>query len=1173
VIITGETTVNSFGGASKIEDVNADGKMDLIVGASNYSSSTGRVYIFYNDGSYPTAAASADVIITGQATSNSFGGGGLNVGDMNADGKMDLVVGASGYSSSAGRTYIFYSDGTNNFGTATCAGTPSACLAANADVIITGEASSGLGYSTGVGDVNADGRTDLIVGAPDYSSSAGRVYIFYNDGSIPTTAATADVIISGEVGSGFGKAVATGDFDFDGRFDLVVGGDNYSTNTGRAYIFYSDGTNNFGTATCAGTPSACLAANADAIITGEATNSNFAAHIKIADLNADGRSDIMAGAPIYSTSTGRAYIFYNDGSYPTAAASADIIITGEATNNYFGNTACIGDLNADGKEDLIVGAYGYSSTLGRIYVYETRDDYAWQIQDQNGQTRVSGLVGQEMKIMGESGAGKFGYATAVGDLNADGRDDLAVGAWAYASNTGRVYVFYNDGSLSANAFGADEQIMGETASQFGRAMDIGDFDADGKSELVVGAPAYNTDVGRAYVFNGDGDCPQSAVLADQIITGESGGFGGHLAIGDVDGNGSGDLIVSATGYASNKGKIYVFSGSGTLPTNALYASHVIVGEAGNDYYGNTLTVGDLNADGETDLVVGANGYFGNTGRVYIYYGDGTLPTAANDADIKILGNATNDYFGTALTTGDFNADGETDLAVGAYGYTTNTGRTYIFYNDGSIPTTAATADVTITGEATNNYFGSALTTGDINVDGRVDIVVGAYGYNVDTGSVYMYTLNETQATGAATSANFGYSLSSGDFNADGKTDLAVGAYNYSSSAGYVYIFYNDGSISTTATAADVIIVGEASSYFGYSLASGDFNADGKTDLAAGAMAYSGGNGRVYIFYNDGSIPTTAATADIKISGESVSNFGNALTAGDFNADGKTDLAAGAYNYGTNTGRTYIFYNDGAYTTTAATADVIITGNASTQFGISLTSGDFNGDGRTDIAVGGNMYTTFTGRTYIFYNDGTIPTTAATADVTITGENTSDNFGNRMTSGDFNADGKTDLAVGATGYASSAGRVYIFYNDGSIPTTAATADIKITGEVGSGFGFPASGDFNADGKTDLAVGATGYSTNTGRVYYFYNDGSMTGYASQADMTLTGDATGNYFGFAMTSGDFNTDGKTDLVVGAYGYSTNTGKIYVYISETDSSGGMINAVKTRGSVKMRGNVKMSD
>jgi hypothetical protein len=104
----------------------------------------------------------------------------------------------------------------------------------------------------------------------------------------------------------------------------------------------------------------------------------------------------------------------------------------------------------------------------------------------------------------------------------------------------------------------------------------------------------------------------------------------------------------------------------------------------------------------------------------------------------------------------------------------------------------------------------------------------------------------------------------------------------------------------------------------------------------------------------------------------------------------------------------------------------------------------------------------------------------TSDIKITGESTS-NFGTSLATGDFNSDGRTDLAVGAVAYSSGAGRSYLFYNDGSIPTTAATADVIITGEASSSFGSTLiSSDFNSDGRVDFAVGATSYSSSR-RVY--------------------------------------------------------------------------------------------
>jgi hypothetical protein len=1102
VTITGEATTNYFGYNSLAAgDFNADGKTDLAVGAYGYSTNTGRAYIFYNDGSIPTTAGTADVIITGETTSNLFGIR-LLAGDFNTDGETDLVVGASAYSGDSGRAYIFYNDGS----IPTTAGT--------ADVIISGEGASYFGAYMTAGDFNADSRVDLVIGAYGYSSygNTGRAYIFYNDGSIPTTVGTADVTITGEATSNsFGTGFTAGDFNADGRVDLAVGAYGYSSLTGRVYIFYNDGS----IPTTAGT--------ADVIITGETTSNYFGFPLIAGDFNADGRTDLAVGAYGYSSNTGRTYIFYNDGSIPTTAGTADVMITGETTNNYFGFALATGDLNADDRTDLIVGAHGNSSSTGKVYLYETRENFAWQIQRQpqsgSGAFRVgTNTTGQELKITGEATGIGFGTTMTSGDLNADGKEDLVVAALSYS----RVYVFYSDGTLATGATNADIVINGgATINQFGSALAIGDFNADGRTDLAVGAPGYSSSTGRAYIFYDDGSLPDTVTSADVIITGEANSyFGTSLVSGDFNVDGTTDIIVGATSYSSITGRAYIFYNDiGGMPTTAATADVTITGEATVNYFGGAMVAGDFNADGRTDLAVGANGYSVDIGRAYIFYNDGSIPTTAGTADVIITGNASGDLFSTAFVAGDFNADGRTDLVVGAHGYSTNTGRAYIFYNDGSIPTTAGTADVTITGQSTGNQL-------------------GYYG-----------------------------SLGSGDFNSDGRTDLVAGEYCYSSCTGRTLIFYNDGSIPTTAATADVTLLGEtASSYFGVRTVSGDFNADGKIDLVVSAYNYSSSRGRVYM-YTLGNDPviTGGATND---------DFGRSLVAGDFNSDGKSDLVVAAYNYTSGTGRVYLFYNDGSIPTTAGTADVTITGETTgNYFGASLISGDFNTDGRVDLAIGAYGYSSFTGRAYIFYNDGSIPTTAGTADVTITGGTTSNYFGNAISSGDYNADGRTDLAVGADGYSTNTGRAYLFYNDGSIPTTAGTADVTITGETTNNyFGYAlTAGDWNADGRTDLAVGAFVYSSSTGRVYIFYNDDVFQTTATTADVTITGETTSNSFGISLTSGDFNVDGKTDLAVGAHSYSTNTGRVYVYASEVAGGDVSMEPVRVRGTLKTRGILKI--
>src|SRR3989339_674771 len=218
-------------------------------------------------------------------------------------------------------------------------------------------------------------------------------------------------------------------------------------------------------------------------------------------------------------------------------------------------------------------------------------------------------------------------------------------------------------------------------------------------------------------------------------------------------------------------------------------------------------------------------------------------------------------------------------------------------------------------------------------------------------------------TGEKTSNAFGLSLSVGDLNNDGKNDLVVGAGSHNSYRGRVYIFYNDGAYPNTAGLADEIITGEAGiGYFGNSLVIGDFNSNGKIDLVIGAYGYNASDdeGRVYIFYNDGTgvYVDPAATADEIITGENLSFFGYSLATGDLDADGDTDLVVGGYKYGIFDGRVYIFYNNGTgvYVDTAATADEIITGEDSAdRFGFFLTVDDLNMDGKDDLIAGAYLY--------------------------------------------------------------------------------------------------------------------------------------------------------------------------------------------------------------------------
>ena len=396
-------------------------------------------------------------------------------------------------------------------------------------------------------------------------------------------------------------------------------------------------------------------------------------------------------------------------------------------------------------------------------------------------------------------------------------------------------------------------------------------------------------------------------------------------------------------------------------------------------------------------------------------------------------------------------------------------------------------------------------------------------------------------TGEAVNNYFGVSVSTaGDVNGDGYSDVIVGADFYSGGTGRAYIYFGGPSMNNI---ADVILTGETvNNNFGHSVSTaGDVNGDGYSDVIVGANGYSSSIGRAYIYYGGASMDNVP---DVILNGEAASNlFGTSVSsAGDVNGDGFSDVIVGAYGYSSNTGRAYIYYGGASMDNIA---DLTMTGEGvNNSFGVSVsTAGDVNGDGYADVIVGASGYSSYTGRAYIYYGGAQMDNTA---DVIMTGEAVNNSFGLSVsTAGDVNGDGYADVIVGAHQYSSTTGRAYIYY--GGV-TMNNVADVILTGEAaGDHFGYSVStaGDVNGDGYSDVIIGAP-YSSGTGRAYIFYGGASMD---NISDVTMTGEGFANYFGTSVsTASDVNGDGYSDVIVGAFGgYSSYTGKANVYITST--------------------------
>ena len=594
--------------------------------------------------------------------------------------------------------------------------------------------------------------------------------------------------------------------------------------------------------------------------------------------------------------------------------------------------------------------------------------------------------------------------------------------------------------------------------------------------------------------------------------------------GDVNGDGYDDVVLGASGYNSSTGRVLVYHGSSSGISTT--ASTTLDGSAASELFGRGLAgAGDVNGDGYDDVIVGADGYSSSTGRAYIY--PGSSSGISTTALTTLTGASSSYYFGYSVdAAGDVNNDGYDDVIVGAYGYSSSTGQVYIYHGSSSGPSTSATT--TITGGGTFYSFGASVSrAGDVNNDGYDDVIVGAFNYSASTGRAYVYlggfsgvvNFASTTLTGEASTDYFGYSVNeAGDVNRDGYDDVIVGAYG-NGSYGRAYVYHGAGSgVSSSATAR---LNGSSFNFAKVVTGAGDVTGDGYDDVIVGCDGASTSTGAAYLYAGSGSGTSTSSL--MTLTGEGTLNyFGSAIgPLGDVNADGYDDVVIGAYGYGSSSGRAYVYH--GSALGLGPTATATVSGGSEEKLGYSVSdAGDVNNDGFGDVVVGAPGYGNSTGEALIYH--GSEAGLSATANTTLTGAATSDYFGHSVSrAGDVNGDGFDDVVIGAYGYSSSdTGAIYVYH--GSSSGLSTTASIAVSGATSSSYlgqSVSDAGDVNNDGNDDVIVGAPGYSSSAGRVYVLL--GTSSGITSSASTTISSGTSFNYLGGSVSgAGDVNNDG---------------------------------------------------
>ncbi|MEL6342577.1 MAG: MopE-related protein, partial [Myxococcota bacterium] len=435
-----------------------------------------------------------------------------------------------------------------------------------ADATLVGGVDDRAGFSVSTaGDVNQDGFADVIVGARFAGSGQpGAAYLIFGPATGSMSLSAADAVFTGEAaGDQAGVSVSGGgDLDGDGYDDLIIGAqmnDRGATDAGATYVFYGPISGNIS-----------LSA-ADADFVGADTDGRSGRAVRlIEDLNSDGRDELLIGAAQaggadgISFNRGEAYLFYGA---PTSASTddADQLMQGEDAHDFAGYAiADAGDVDGDGRNDLLVNAY-------RADPVSFNEGSTYLVTDVTAAANLATATARFDGISPSDQAGEYAVDGA-GDTNNDGYDDIIIGAMRANSKAGRIYVFFGPQSGSASLSAADAILTGTSGSFAGRSVaSAGDVDADGHSDIIIGAKRGDeggTASGSAYLFRGPLSGTLGLSTADAIFTGHTPGDEAGISVdsaGDVDGDGYDDLIIGAhlaDGGGFWAGEAYLIFGGG-----------------------------------------------------------------------------------------------------------------------------------------------------------------------------------------------------------------------------------------------------------------------------------------------------------------------------------------------------------------------------------------------------------------------------------------------------------------------------------------------------------------------------------------------------------------------------------------------------------------------------------
>jgi hypothetical protein len=1047
--ITSFTGYDSLLYSLALADFNEDNHLDIAI--ANYYTNNIGIFLGYGNGSFQNQKT--------YTTSYGSNPSSIVTDDFNNDNHLDIVVA----NSAIGNVGILLGFGNGTFA-------PQTTYLINV-------------YShpqyINTADFNNDGQLDVAV----VDSQNGELYILLGSGNGTFSAVT----IYDAISESYPISIAVADFNKDNQSDIVVA--NYGTNNVLLLNGYTS------------VPSV-RQTNYSFGITNKPTS------VVVGDFNNDNHPDVAATGIVFNG------VLLLIGNVNGIFTKYDGFLTG---NNSVPEQLCVGDLNNDNRTDIVTANQGsdsvgvllgggnvtfapvrtYSTGIGsgpsRLAIADVNNDNRLDIITANTNTDCVGVLlgygnGSFANVLTFSTAiNSQPYAVAVGDVNNDKYQDILTANWYSDSMS----ILFGDGN---NTFSVPWIILiGYNSNP--SSITLADFNSDGCLDVAI--TIYST--GNLYIFLGDGNGKFSRYIIYS--------FGStSLPYNSIaaDFNGDNRMDIALTLFGNDEVVICFGYGNGSFQVARIFST-------GFDSNPLGLTVADLNNDKQLEIIV----TLWSTGEIAIltqYF----AATFTNQTTYS-TGSAPQPY---SIAIGDFNHDNRSDIVIAnsgtdnlniTFGLGNGTFVSQMIYSTGfdSHPQDVITGDInndnnldiivvnskhdsigTIMGYGNGSFAAetvhstgagshpSAVVLGDFNNDNRSDLLV----VNTDTDSIamfvgYDYALFETPKTYQSAENVGPYVVVTSDFNYDNYLDIAV-AFFYSGTVS-ILLGYGNGSFHDMMTYPQEI----DSTLSALSVA--DVNKDGNLDIV---VADSGTNNILILFgYGNGSFATSMTIST------GSNSMPTAIAIADFNKDDSLDIAV--INFYSNNVGILLGYGNGSF----ATITTYPTGFQSHP--VAITVSDFNRDDRLDIAIV-NRDTSNIG-IFLGFGNGSFENQVSYS---------VDFFQSpcSIVVLDFGDDNQFDIIT--ADYDGDGIGILLGYRNGTFGALH-----KYTTEIGSTPTQVSLGDFNNDNRLDIAV--VNHGTNDVLVYFGYEDGVFYSGEPYSTGTRSGP-------LSLAIGDFNNDHRLDF-----------------------------------------------